>query len=103
MRSPIEAEADDERQIACRLDAADRRHCLLEGEERLHHEQVDATLGKRRGLLGVGGRTLVRPERSEWLGELTGRTERTGHENSVSCSLPGDLHGTEIDVARAAG
>ena len=62
------------------LDPLDRPHGLLDGEDRLEHEQVDAAVGERLRLLGVGRDRVLAVEQPVRLDQLPRRPERARHE-----------------------
>ena len=60
-RAAVEREREHEREVGRAAHAVDGGARLDLAEHRLEHEQVDAALGERLGLLGVGvGRLVVR-------------------------------------------
>ena len=98
-RAHVEAERDDERQVRHALDALDGPDRLLDGEDRLEHEQVDAAVCERLRLLGVRRDGCLAVQQPVRLDQLPRRAERPGHEPACARALARELGGAEVHLA----
>ena len=97
----VEAERGDHGQVGGARDALERPHALLDREERLQHEQVDAALGERGSLLGERLDARVVCEQPVGLDQLSRRPERPRHELAAG-TLARELGSAQVDLARTS-
>ena len=79
-----------------------RPEALVQREERLEHEQVDAAVCERTRLLRVGRDREVVRQRAERLGQMSGRPERSRDQHVVADGFARELGGAAVHLDRAA-
>ena len=93
----------DDRQVAHAADGANRRADLVDVAKRLEHEQIDATVDERRGLLAEMLFRLVDAGLAPRLDANAERADRAGDVGVVARRVPRDLRPLDVDRAHLIG
>ena len=89
----------DDRQVAHAADGANRRADLVDVAKRLEHEEIDATVDERAGLLAKMLFRLVHARPSPRLDTNAERADRAGDIGVVARRMPRDLRPLDVDRA----